>query len=660
MPRTLSLSVFALFVTISMVCAIDKPGTQKPADADSVFGPTRLWKIHLHVTAENWKAMQPPARGGFPGFGPPPASPAPRPTSDTPPTPVKPPVAPAARPGSFGFDFEYVKADIELDGEALHEVGLRFKGNGSYMLSQSTRKRPLKIDFNRFDQDQRFHGLQQLNLHNNVMDPTHVRQALSYPVFQAAGIPSPRTAFADVSLTIDGECDHEPLGLYTLVEEIDKAFLKRHYGNSKGMLLKPEGTQGMEYKGEDFKDYTWFEPKSKPSEEEAQRLIDLTRLIHKADDQQFRQEIGSMLDTDQFARFLAVNTLLANMDSFLTQVHNYYVYLPPQTKKFEFLPWDMDLSLGAFSMSGSADQLQDLSISHPHVGQNKLIERLLAWKEFDQVYRQHLQAVTESQFGEQGATRTSLPIVQAAIHDLVEQEKQRTAQAQASRGPGGFGPGGFGGPGMFGGPQPSIETFLDKRRASIIAQLAGTSKGREPGMSFGPPGGGAGRGPAGGFGPGNFHGPQFLAAGDTDKDSKLSREEFKTLQVKWLDEWDTDASDSLDKAEFTAGLNAALGAPAGPSPGGVKPPAGFGPGMFLSTPFLNASDADKDGQTTKEEWASLFETWFKSWDMGKDESLDNGELVAGLNTAFGPPPGAGPPGFGRPPLPAAPPAAPRE
>ena len=662
MRRILSLSMFALCVTMSMVFAVDKPGAQKPADSDAVFGPTRVWKIHLQVTAENWKAMQPPAGGGFPGFGPPPASPAPRPASDAPPTPVQPPVAPATppgpagfRPGSFGFDFEYVKAKIELDGEALHEVGLRFKGNGSYMLSQSTRKRPFKIDFNRFDQDQRFHGLQQLNLHNNVMDPTHVRQALSYPVFQAAGIPSPRTAFADVSLTIDGECDHEPLGLYTLVEEIDKAFLKRHYDTSKGMLLKPEGTQGMEYKGEDFKDYTWFEPKSKPTAAEAQRLIDFTRLIHKADDQQFRQEIGSMLDTDQFARFLAVNTLLANMDSFLTQVHNYYVYLPPQTKKFEFLPWDMDLSLGAFPMAGSAEQLQDLSISHPHVGQNKLVERLLAWKEFDQVYRQHLKELTESQFGEQGVTRISLPIVRAAIHDLVEQEKQRNAEAQAARGPGGFG-----GPGMFGGPQPSIETFFDKRRASITAQLAGTSKGREPGMSFGGPGGGPGRGPGGGFGPGNFHGPQFLAAGDIDKDSKLSREEFKTLQVKWLDEWDTDASDSLDKAEFTTGLNAALGAPAGPAPGGFKPPAGFGPGMFLSAPFLNVSDADKDGQTTKAEWASLFETWFKSWDKGLDESLVNGELVAGLNTALGPPPGASPPGFGRPPLPENPPAAPRE
>lgn len=237
-------------LVVSSSCCFAKDQTNvkqnKVADNDETkgdFGLTRIWKIHLHVTAENWKKMQ-PVGGGIPGFGPPPGgpnpfapapggkpgdAPQPRQPSGVPPGPPAfggPGGGPGGfRPGSFGFDFEYVKADIELDGQLFKEVGLRFKGNGSYMLSATSRKRPLKIDFNRYVAGQKFHGMQQINLHNNVMDPTHVRQALSYPVFQVAGIPSPRTAFADVSLTIDGECDHEPIGLYTLVEEIDKAFL---------------------------------------------------------------------------------------------------------------------------------------------------------------------------------------------------------------------------------------------------------------------------------------------------------------------------------------------------------------------------------------------------------------------------------------------------
>lgn len=207
---------------------------------------------------------------------------------------------------------------------------------------------------------------------------------------------------------------------------------------------------------------------------------------------------------------------------------------------------------------------------------------------------------------------------------------------------------------MFGGG-PSLETFLVKRRESITAQLAGKSKGKASGMSFGPPGGGGpgGFGPpggglgGGGFGPGNFHGPQILAAADADKDQKLSRKEFLDLSSKWLREWDKNKNGSLDEDEIKTGLNEALGAPPNAAPGGFKPPAGFGPGMFLGPPLLKSVDADKDGKASKDEWAVLFGNWFQQWDKSQDDLLDNTELVAGLNSAFGPPPGAGPPGFGR-------------
>ncbi|MBC7821074.1 MAG: CotH kinase family protein [Planctomycetaceae bacterium] len=665
---TLLAGTWCALACVSVCFAENQAEVRAKDDSDGDFGLTRIWKIHLHVLAENWKSMQ-PAAGGFPGFGPPPPGGG-RPNAGTERKPNDAPPAfggpgGAFRPGSFGFEFEYVKADVELDGQTMKDVGLRFKGNGSYMLSAATRKRPFKIDFNRYVDGQKFHGMQQLNLHNNVMDPTHVRQALSYSVFQAAGVASPRTAFAEVSLTIDGERDHEPLGLYTLVEEIDKAFLRRHFQTDKGLLLKPEGTQGLEYKGEDWAAYSWFEPKSKPKKDEARRLIELTRLIHKADDEQFRREIGALLDTDQFAGFLAANTLLANMDSFLTQVHNYYLYLPPpsnklQSDKFVFLPWDLDLSMGAFFMAGSAEQLQELSISHPHVGENKLIERLLAWDKFDRTYRDQIRQLTETCFGDKGLTTKSLPAVQAALKDLIAQDAKRAAAAQAAGGPGGFGPGfgpGPGGPGMFGG-QPSLETFLVKRRESITAQLAGTSRGKTPGMSFGRPGGGGPGG--GGFGPGNFHAPQFLASADADKDQKLSRKEFLDLSTKWLREWDKDKNGSLDEDEIKNGLNESLGPPPNAAPGGFKPPAGFGPGMFLGPPLLKAADTDKDGKTSKTEWTALFGTWFKQWDKGNDDRLDNAELIAGLNSAFGPPPGLGPPGFGPPRAPESKPDTPRQ
>ena len=54
------------------------------------------------------------------------------------------------------------------------------------------------------------------------------------------------------------------------------------------------------------------------------------------------------------------------------------------------------------------------------------------------------------------------------------------------------------------GQGPPLTTFVEKRTASVLAQLAGERKGYVPaGKGFGPPGGGFPKGgPPGGFGPG--------------------------------------------------------------------------------------------------------------------------------------------------------------
>ena len=75
MPSVFSRAVTTMLLGFAVLAwtlasfAADKTDTPAKDDSDSVFGLSRVWKIHLHVSAANWKAMQPPA-GGFPGFGP--------------------------------------------------------------------------------------------------------------------------------------------------------------------------------------------------------------------------------------------------------------------------------------------------------------------------------------------------------------------------------------------------------------------------------------------------------------------------------------------------------------------------------------------------------------------------------------------------------------
>src|SRR5262245_38870896 len=95
------------------------PDQTKPEDSAGIFGLTRIWTVHLTIPAGSWKGMT-PAGGGSPCFGPRPGG------GSGPPAQARPADGAARggdrRPGMFGYDFQYARADIELDGEMFKDV----------------------------------------------------------------------------------------------------------------------------------------------------------------------------------------------------------------------------------------------------------------------------------------------------------------------------------------------------------------------------------------------------------------------------------------------------------------------------------------------------------------------------------------------------------
>ena len=131
---------------------------------------------------------------------------------------------------------EYVKADIWYDGELVPDVAVRPKGNSSLMsVAQSgTSRMSLKVDFNFFNSERTFYGLKKVNFNNGFSDPTLIREFLSYDLFRQMGMPTPRASFVDLWV------NDTHLGLYTMVEQIDKTFLSNNFADSTGNLYKPE------------------------------------------------------------------------------------------------------------------------------------------------------------------------------------------------------------------------------------------------------------------------------------------------------------------------------------------------------------------------------------------------------------------------------------
>ena len=195
-----------------------------------------------------------------------------------------------------------------------------------YVEGDFTKRLSFKIDFNEYEEDFSFRGLGKINLNNNTSDPSLLRESLSYALFREAGIPCSRVGYAMVSLTVPGLFDRQPHGLYTLVEQVDKRFLKDRYGSSKGLLMKPSTFGSFRYLGEDWAEYEiGFVPKTSATAAQKKHVIEFAKLIHKDGDQVFEERLETYLDVDQFLRFLAVNALLSNLDSFLGGTQNHYI-----------------------------------------------------------------------------------------------------------------------------------------------------------------------------------------------------------------------------------------------------------------------------------------------------------------------------------------------
>jgi hypothetical protein len=127
-------------------------------------------------------------------------------------------------------DDTYYAADFRWRDQVVRGIGIRSRGFGT----RSATKPSLKLDFNYFSPDREFLGLKQAVLKNDLTDPSNMHDRLSMLLMRRMGIPAPREASA--RLFVNGDY----YGVYTLIEGIDKDFLKRVFGDNDGYLFSYE------------------------------------------------------------------------------------------------------------------------------------------------------------------------------------------------------------------------------------------------------------------------------------------------------------------------------------------------------------------------------------------------------------------------------------
>lgn len=348
---------------------------------NTVFPDSEMLRIDIKISATNWSRMQSDLDTNLG----------------------------SSRGGGADIDFTpvWIPCSIEFEGLEWYQVGIRYKGNSTLRNAHSgnTDKYPFKLDFDEFEdnypslKNQRFYGFKQLNLSSNYDDDSYMREKVAGDLFRSYGIAASRASFCAVYL--DRGNGSNFIGIYTLVEEVDDSLPESQFPDNEGNLYKPDGDAATFASGT----YNEEEMDLKTNEDEGDHsdvkaLYDLMQSgLRTSNENQWTEDLEAIFDVDQYLKYLAVNTVIQNWDTYGVMTHNYFLY--NDLGKLVWIPWDNNESMKDGKMGGA------ISLSMSEVGsQWPLIRYVIDIDKYEDQYQTYVRDFTDNYF--QPAAMSSL------------------------------------------------------------------------------------------------------------------------------------------------------------------------------------------------------------------------------------------------------------
>jgi CotH kinase protein len=268
-------------------------------------------------------------------------------------------------PPQCDYKYKQFPAEFRCGDGAWMKVSVR-KKRGQERGNEAPQKPPLKIDFNQdfmgtvpeakgqsWPAAWKEIGYRKLTLNNgqgnkppsrmdNLMLPILMTEHVALRLLKREVPSTPATAYAKLYLHLDGDSKGQYRGVYLMVEDIDRAAIKRYFGNNEGRLIKSTK--------DNCNNVTEYDDGANA----AAAAYDAFIKRPAAEVTGKRAEAEKALDLDALLRQEAIREILVNGDdTILTSANrqndglNYFSFDPKEGKRLrQYIPWDVDLTFG--------------------------------------------------------------------------------------------------------------------------------------------------------------------------------------------------------------------------------------------------------------------------------------------------------------------------
>ncbi|MCA8977689.1 MAG: CotH kinase family protein [Planctomycetes bacterium] len=293
-------------------------------------------------------------------------------------------------------------ADLTVEGVTYPNVGVHFRGGSSYRFIGTSQKKPFGISMDAFVPGQRLLGYKTLNLNNAYLDPTFVREVLSYNVFRRY-LPAGKANF--VVLRVNGV----NWGVYVNVQQVNKDMMREWFVDEDGARMEadallpgavPNGsaltwlgsTPSSYFNNYDLKTTTLPQPWTP--------LIDTCSALNNTPLATMEAALQPRFALDAALRMIAANMVLVNPDSYVSTGHNYFVFHDAYHDRVQTIPWGMNLPLGSSILAGSTTAQRsawNLFTNQSNSGR-PLLSRSWALPALRQRYLAHVRTILTREF----------------------------------------------------------------------------------------------------------------------------------------------------------------------------------------------------------------------------------------------------------------------